>query len=151
MLEYEITEDTCALIAISELCTKVIELEEEKIINSSTLKIIDYNCKYYGSSYNGRREGSINILKNSYKIPVIIEESGNIIFFPISSPRYNNTTWISLKNIKSYKKVGKSTEIIFKNGKIILLKVSHSSFQNQILRSSYLEVIFSGRKINKMS
>ena len=75
MLEYEITEDTCALIAISELCTKVVELEEEKIINSSTLKIIDYNCKYYGSSYNGRREGSINILKNSYKIPVIIEES----------------------------------------------------------------------------
>lgn len=151
MSEYEITENTCALIAVGNLRTKIIELEEELIINTSAIKILDYSCKYYGSSYLGRKEGSMSMLKNIYKIPIIVEESRNIIFFPISSPRYNNTTWISLKNIKSYKKIEKNTEITFKNGKKIILKISYSSFYNQILRSSYLETIFLSRKVNKIS
>lgn len=149
MIEYEITEETCALIAINNECTKIIELDDEIIIKNSTSKILDYSCKYYGSSYLGRKEGSMNILKNIYKIPIIVEESRNIIFFPISSTRQNDTTWISLKNIKSYKKVDKNTEIIFKNNKKILLKISYYSLQNQILRSSYLEMIFLSRKKSK--
>lgn len=149
MIEYEITEETCALIAINNECTKIIELDDEIIIKNSTSKILDYNCKYYGSSYLGRKEGSMNILKNIYKIPIIVEESKNIIFFPISSTRQNDTTWISLKNIKSYKKVDKNTEITFKNNKKILLKISYYSLQNQILRSSYLEMIFLSRKKSK--
>ena len=151
MSEYEITEETCALIAINNLCTRVVELEGELIINSSTIKILDYSCKYYGSSYLGRKDGSINILKNIYKIPIIVEESRKIIFFPISSPKYNNTTWISLKNIKSYKKIEKNTEITFKNNKKMIINMSYSSFQNQVLRSSYLEMIFLSRKVNKIS
>lgn len=151
MSEYEITEETCALIAINNLCTRIIELEGELIINSSTIKILDYSCKYYGSSYLGRKDGSINILKNIYKIPIIVEESRNIIFFPISSPKYNNTTWISLKNIKSYQKIEKNTEITFKNNKKMVINMSYSSFQNQVLRSSYLEMIFLSRKVNKIS
>lgn len=151
MLDYEITEETCALIAINELCTKVVELEDDFIINNSSLKILDYSCKYYGSSYLGRKEGSISILKKLYKIPIIVEESKSLIFFPISSPRYGNTTWISLKNIKSFIKLDKCTEITFKSGKKIILKVSYTSLQNQILRASYLEMIFLSRKVNKIS
>ncbi len=146
MLEYEITEDTCALIAINDSCTKIVELDNEIILNTSTLKILDYSCKYYGSSYNGRKEGSISILKNIYKIPIIVEESRNIIFFPISSPRYHNSTWISVRNIKSCRKIEKNTEITFKNGKKMIFKISYSSLQNQILRASYLEMIFLSRK-----
>ena len=146
MLEYEITEDTCALIAINDSCTKIVGLDNEIILNTSTLKILDYSCKYYGSSYNGRKEGSISILKNIYKIPIIVEESRNIIFFPISSPRYHNSTWISVRNIKSCRKIEKNTEITFKNGKKMIFKISYSSLQNQILRASYLEMIFLSRK-----
>lgn len=146
MLEYEITEDTCALIAINDSCTKIVELDNEIILNTSTLKILDYSCKYYGSSYNGRKEGSISILKNIYKIPIIVEESRNIIFFPISSPRYHNSTLISVRNIKSCRKIEKNTEITFKNGKKMIFKISYSSLQNQILRASYLEMIFLSRK-----
>ena len=135
MLDYEITEDTCALIAINDSCTKIVELDNEIILNTSTLKILDYSCKYYGSSYNGRKEGSISILKNIYKIPIIVEESRSIIFFPISSPRYHNSTWISVRNIKSCRKIEKNTEITFKNGKKIIFKISYSSLQNQILRN----------------
>lgn len=61
MLDYEITDETCALIAINDLSTKIVELDNEIILNTSTLKILDYSCKYYGSSYIGRKDGSINI------------------------------------------------------------------------------------------
>ena len=146
MLDYEITEETCALVAINDLSTKIIELDNEIILNTSTLKILDYSCKYYGSSYIGRKDGSINILKNIYKIPIIVEESKNIIFFPINSPRYHNSTWISVKNIKSYRKIEENTEITFKSGKKMIAKISYSSLQKQILRASYLEMISLSRK-----
>lgn len=148
MIEYEINKDTCMLLAVDKYKTKVIELEREFIIPISTLEILDYSCKYYGSSYLGRKAGSINILKNIYKIPIIVEESRNIIFFPLSSPRYNHASWVSLGQIKYYRKKENMTEVIFQNNKSILLEISYPAFQNQVLRSSYLEIVSNNRKNN---
>lgn len=146
MIEYEINKDTCMLLAVDKYKTKIIELEREFIIPISTLEILDYSCKYYGSSYLGRKAGSINILKNIYKIPIIVEESRNIIFFPLSSPRYHHASWVSLGQIKYYRKKGNMTEVIFQNNKSILLEISYPAFQNQVLRSSYLEIVSNNRK-----
>lgn len=146
MEEYEINPSTCILIGIDKYHTKVIELEREFIILAPTLEILDYSCKYYGSSYLGRKAGSINILKNIYKLPIIVEESRNIIFFPLSSPRYHYTTWIALGQIKSYRKKGNMTEVTFQNNKNIVLEISYQAFQNQVLRSSYLEIVSNNRK-----
>lgn len=146
MIEYEINKDTCMLLAVDKYKTKIIELEREFIIPISTLEILDYSCKYYGSSYLGRKAGSINILKNIYKIPIIVEESRNIIFFPLSSPRYNHASWVSLGQIKYYRKKGNMTEVIFQNNKSILVEISYPAFQNQVLRSSYLEIVSNNRK-----
>lgn len=149
MEEYEINSETCMLMAIDKYHTKVIELEREFDIFNSTLEILDYSCKYYGSSYLGRKAGSINILKNIYKIPIIVEESRNIIFFPLNSPRYHHATWVSLGQIKSYRKKDNKTEVIFQNNKKIVLEISYLSFQNQVLRASYLEIVSNNRKKNK--
>ena len=146
MIEYEINKDTCMLLAVDKYKTKIIELEREFIIPISTLEILDYSCKYYGSSYLGRKAGSINILKNIYKIPIIVEESRNIIFFPLSSPRYHHASWVSLGQIKYYRKKGNMTEVIFQNNKSILVEISYPAFQNQVLRSSYLEIVSNNRK-----
>lgn len=146
MIEYEINKDTCMLLAVDKYKTKIIELEREFIIPISTLEILDYSCKYYGSSYLGRKAGSINILKNIYKIPIIVEESRNIIFFPLSSPRYHHASWVSLGQIKYYRKKGNMTEVIFQNNKSILVEISYTAFQNQVLRSSYLEIVSNNRK-----
>ena len=144
--EYEINPSTCILIPIDKYHTKVIELENELIIPSSTLEILYYSCRYYGSSYLGRKAGSINILKNIYKIPIIVEESRNIIFFPLSSPRYHHATWISLGQIKSYRKKENITEVIFQNNQKMTIEISYQAFQNQVLRASYLEIVSNNRK-----
>lgn len=58
MKNYEINRKTLAIIPISEERTKIIEEEDEFIINVPALKIIDNSCRFFGSSYEGRFCGS---------------------------------------------------------------------------------------------
>ena len=100
--DYEINSSTLAIISMNDSCCKVLEEEEEYIINKSAYDVIDNSCKYFGSSYKGRYEGTKSLLGMNYKLPIIIEESRNIIFFPTSSPKLNDCFWISLNNISDY-------------------------------------------------
>ena len=63
------------------------------------MKIIENSCRYFGSSYNGRHIGTKNLTGINYKSPIIIEETKNIIFFPTTSPKQSDCSWISLKYI----------------------------------------------------
>ena len=82
--EYEINASTLAIIPIDDKTSRVYEEEGEYIINKNSNKLIDYNCKFYGSSYRGRCEGTKYLTGIKSKFPIIIEESRNIIFFPTS-------------------------------------------------------------------
>lgn len=148
MDKYEINKSTLAIIPISKNCSKVIEQENDYIINNSTTNIIDHSCKFFGSSYNGRCEGTKNLVGFNYKSPIIIEESKEIIFFPTSSPRFDNCSWISLNNIEKYIKKENISSIYFKNGLIMDLEISYSSLENQILRATMLESKLRQRKNN---
>lgn len=148
MDKYEINKSTLAIIPISKNCSKVIEQENDYIINNSTTNIIDHSCKFFGSSYNGRYEGTKNLVGFNYKSPIIIEESKEIIFFPTSSPRFDNCSWISLNNIEKYIKKENISSIYFKNGLIMDLEISYSSLENQILRATMLESKLRQRKNN---
>lgn len=148
MDKYEINNSTLAIIPISKNCSKVIEKENNYVINNSTTEIIDHSCKFFGSSYSGRCEGTKNLVGFNYKSPIIIEESREIIFFPTSSPRFDNCSWISLNNIEKYIKKENISSIYFKNGLIIDLEISYSSLENQILRATMLESKLRQRKNN---
>ena len=99
---YEINKSTLAIIPVESNISKIYEHDSNFIINKSVADIINHSCKYFGSSYVGRYEGAKNILGVSYKLPIIIEETQELIFFPTNSPRLDNCSWISLKNINNY-------------------------------------------------
>ena len=140
MLEnYEINYDTLAIIPINKNTSKVIEKEQTYLVNKNSVEIIDDSCKYFGSNFKGRQEGTKYMLGIIYKRPIIIEESRNIIFFPTSSPRYNNCYWVSFNNIKSCEKYNKYSKIKFTNNYLLELKISYESLQNQILRATLLD------------
>lgn len=146
-MTYEINKETCAIIYKENNQTMIIEEETELYLKEKPLKIIDNSCKYYGSSYLGRYEGSKYILGLSYKSPIIIEENNSVIFFPTNSPRKENCHWISLNNIKDYKKIDtKQTLITFINNKKIVIDVSYNIIENQIFRATRLEAILRKRK-----
>lgn len=142
---YEINNSTLALIALDNK-TKVIEEEREFFIDKTPSNILEESCEYFGSSYLGRKIGTKNLIGITHKSPIIIEESREIIFFPTSSPRLNNCSWISLNNIKNFIKNNEKTKIIFENQKEIIVDVSFGIMENQILRASLLESMLRKRK-----
>lgn len=137
--EYEINCSTMAIISLKKGFSKVIEEEEEFIVSKDTMDIINDSCKFFGSSYIGRFEGTKYLIGINYKAPIIVEESQELIFFPTSSPRFDNCNWICLKKINSIVKNNKNTIIKFKNGTEIEIDNSYNSIENQILRSTLLE------------
>lgn len=144
---YEINKSTLAIIPIDQNSSKIYEEEDNFVIKKSVSNIINSSCKYFGSSYNGRYEGSKDLLGMSYKLPIIIEETQEIIFFPTSSPRFNNCSWISLKKINNYEKNKTGVTINFKNGLNLEFDLSIFSLENQIFRALRLENILKDRKI----
>jgi len=146
---YEISLSTVAIIPIDKRKCKIIEEEDHYIVDKSSTEIINDSCRFFGSSYIGRQEGTKYLTGINYKSPIIIEETNEIIFFPTSSPRCDNCCWISLKHVDKYVKEDRNTKILFKNGFSLLLNVSFGSFQNQILRSNLLRSVIRDRKIAK--
>ena len=66
---------------------------------------MDESCKYFGSSYEGRKEGAKSILGAEYKVPIVVEDSSNLILFPTTSPYADDCIWISLKRVNNIHKI----------------------------------------------
>ena len=143
---YEINDGTYAIYANNQSGSKILEENETYEIEQNPSRIIDYGCNYFGSSYKGRRDGSILILNSRYKVPIVIEDSQNMIFFPTGNKDDIHCSWIALNKVKSYAPCGKKTRVEFLNGKTLTFDVSFRSFQNQVLRASRLDSIITNRK-----
>jgi len=149
MFEYEINEQTLALIPIDDR-TRVYELNDEFVVNKPVHKIMENSCEYFGSSLLGRQKGTSSLIGITHKAPIIVEESRELIFFPTTSPRLKDCSWISLKNIDKYYSKKNSICVEFKNNKIIELSISYGIIDNQILRATRLESVLRKRKGNNI-
>jgi len=150
-MDYEINVDTNAIIPLNNEKSYIMEPESEYYVSGSTTDVIEHSCEYFGSSYEGRSIGTYNLLGIQHKIPIIIEESSNIIFFPTASPRRNECFWLSYENITKFDKGNnaKSTIVEFKSGQKLMVPVSIHSFSNQYLRAGRLKAVISSRKLQK--
>lgn len=145
--DYEINSSTLLLVAINDKKTIIYDKDSETKINKRSSKIIDESCKFFGSSLIGRQEGTKDMIGITIKVPIIIEESRNIIFFPTSSPRNHLCSWISYNNLLKYVKIDKfKTRLYFVGGKEIDIDVSYNIVDNQITRCIKLEKTLLSRK-----
>ena len=144
---YEINSDTLVILPIEKNKSKVYEVEGEFIVNKSSLKIIEDSCLFFGSSYEGRKEGTKSLIGIEMKVPIIIEDSRNIIFFPTSSCIRESSIWISYQNLVKYVKNNTfSTVLFFQNNKQIEVECKYNLVDNQIIRCIKLEKIILNRK-----
>ena len=146
MDSYEINKDTYAIVSVNEDVSKVLEKDDEYFINKNSYEVMEDSCSYYGSSCEGRVKGTKQILGSNYKVPIIVEETNEIIFFPTEAASSANCIWLSLNNIKSYEKSNGFTKVVFNSGKELIVKMSVSSFETQILRANRLGSIIRKRK-----
>ena len=143
---YEIDLSTLILIGLDDNSTKIITNDSTFIVNSSARKIIDYSCRYFGSSIEDRIKSTKILAKMTAKVPIIIEDTRNIIFFPIKSTREKNNIWVSFNNLDNYIKDGRNTILTFKNGTEITLQVSYYIIDNQVTRSLILDYEINNRR-----
>jgi competence protein ComK len=142
---YKINAKTLAIIPVNKHRSKVYEHDNVIFIEKNANKIIEENCEYYGSSYEGRKQGTMKLIGVTHKAPILVEEQNNIVFFPTCSPRLTECGWISVNNIEGYCKYDDSCIVRFHNNFTLELHVSVKSINNQVLRATRLGSLVSKR------
>ncbi|MBQ1550652.1 MAG: competence protein ComK [Bacilli bacterium] len=146
-MKYEISNGTLAIVPNEDDNSLIYEDNERFIVEESPFKIMEDSCKYFGSTYKGRKDSAKEILGAEYKIPVVIEDSTNLIVFPTTSPKAEDCAWICLNRVKNIKKVDSfNTKITFDNDRELIVPCSYRSIENQLSRASRLDVILRKRK-----
>lgn len=145
MKEYEINRKTMALFAMSNK-TRVYEEDRTFVVDQSASEIMEASCAYFGSSLQGRRKGTESLIGSSYKAPIIVEESSEIIFFPTSSLKSGNCSWLRSSMVDRYYYRNGHLIVEFKNGDKLPLPTSYGVIDNQILRATRLESVLRRRK-----
>lgn len=145
--EYEFNKGTLAIIPNGKESSLIYEDESRYIIEDNPLNIMEGSCKYFGSTFDGRIQGAKDILGAEYKVPIIIEDSNNLVVFPTSSPRSNDCCWISLNRVDNiYRIDNDNTKIVFDNEREIIVPCSFRSIENQFSRASRLKTVLQKRK-----
>ena len=143
---YEIDLSTLMLIGIDDESTKVVTMNDEFTIKESAKKIVDNSCKFFGSSLTDRIKATNRLVKMASKTPIVIEDTRNIIFFPLKSTREKNNIWISYNNLGKYIQDDDKTIFEFTNGKIIEITFSYYIIDNQVTRSLILDYELGNRR-----
>jgi len=137
--DYEINEKTLAILPYDKNKSVIYEDKDSYILEKSVNKIMDESCRYYGSTFEGRQKGSSTLTGITYKVPIIISEENNMIFFPTNSPRLKECGWISLNNLNRYYEKENKIILEFMNKEVVELSISENIIRNQILKASFLE------------
>ncbi len=144
VMDYEINSETCAILPVDIATSKIVENSSDYVVNDSSLAVLEHSCEYFGSSYEGRLKATKSMIGSVYKAPIIVEESKELVFFPIRAR--GDSPWLSLKNIEKYEKLDNKCLVTFKSGRKITLDVNYQTFENQVLRAARLENIIHNRK-----
>ena len=146
-MKYEISKGTLAILPNEKNSSVVYEDDNRYIIKETPFKIMEDSCKYFGSTYEGRKDGAKEMLGAEYKVPIVIEDSSNLIVFPTTSPLSDDCVWISLKRVERIEKIdANNTKIIFDNNTEIIVDSSYRTIENQLSRASRLDLILRNHK-----
>jgi competence protein ComK len=146
---YEVNSSTIAVLPLQKeknIYSQVIETDKTFQVKMKPMQIIDRSCRYYGSSYAGRKAGTFEIIRVSHKPPIAIDHVNNIFMFPTLSSNRPQCGWFSLKHVNDCNPTEFDNTIVdLMNGRTLELPVSFTSFQNQVQRTAWLRTKFMDR------
>lgn len=141
--EYEINSCTMYVEPVvygGKVYSRSVELEDEFLSPFKPLDIIKKSCIYFGVDYESRKRGTRQLIGYYRKLPIIIEPTNHIYFFPTVSPLIPECIWISFEHVESYRRVSaQKTMIIFRNKQSHIFSVPVSTIEGQMLRTSLLK------------
>ncbi|WP_108670116.1 competence protein ComK [Peribacillus acanthi] len=141
--EYEVTPYTLLIKPVQygkKTYSQIFEWEGEYICPHKPMDIIKRSCEYYGSSYEGRKEGTRHLTGITHKSPIAVDPVCSILFFPTTSPVRSECMWVAYDHIMSRTKNHYGdTDVVFRNGWKTSLPLSSSSLDNQLYRTALLK------------
>lgn len=147
MDNYIINVETLLIVPYGRGKSKIFENDRTFIVNEPTGNILKNSCLFFGSSIEGRRDAVKQILGIDMKVPIIVENIKDMIFFPVSDCIKRNSIWISYQNLLKYSKFNEfSTVLYFKSNKKIRVDAKYSLIDNQVIRCIKLETLINKRK-----
>lgn len=147
-MDYEFNKGTLAILPNGSGQSLIYEDFQQLTVDKDPYTVMDDSCKYFGSTYKGRKDSSKFILGAEYKVPILVDEINNLVAFPTTSPLADDCIWISLSRIKKFIRENDfSTKIIFDNDLELIVPCSFRSIESQISRASRLDLILRKRRI----
>ncbi|MGD6817730.1 competence protein ComK [Metabacillus sp. 84] len=151
--QYEANRLTMAIVSSPEnggLTSCVLEVEKEYEVSMKPLDIVDRSCRYFGSSYQGRKTGTKDTIGITHKPPIVVDAGNAIYLFPTAASSRPQCSWISHQYIEDYSSTGDAETIVtFSNRKSLVLPVSIHSFENQLYRTAQLRTVITSRVENE--
>ncbi|GIN78353.1 MULTISPECIES: competence protein ComK [Bacillus] len=146
---YEVNSSTMAVLPLGEgekPASKILEADRTFRVNMKPFQIIERSCRYFGSSYAGRKAGTYEVIKVSHKPPIMVDHSNNIFLFPTFSSTRPQCGWLSHAHVHEFCAAKyDNTFVTFVNGETLELPVSITSFENQVYRTAWLRTKFIDR------
>lgn len=146
----EVTPSTLAILprygVNGDLVSYVLEEQGEYLTRYAPTKMIERACKFFGSSLKGRQIGTHEICGITHKVPISIDPSSGMYMFPTLSPINPKCVWIAHTHISKLRETANQcTEVMFKNGKNIIVDVSYGSMINQVNRTAQFRYLLDER------
>ena len=130
--EYEMNPLTAAIVPLqygNKLFSQIHQLDQDLYSPLKPLELIKLSCRLFGSGYEGRKEGSRQLIGITHKIPIIIDATNRMYFFPTTSPTNPQCSWISHEHVLRYEEIdATNTLITFINMKTLVIPISVYSF-----------------------
>jgi len=128
------------------LVSCVLDAQGEYMTRYAPTKVIERACKFFGSSLEGRQTGTTEVAGITHKVPISIDPSSGMYLFPTLSPINPKCVWISHTHIARLREAANQcTEVLFKNGKKIIVDVSYGSMTNQVNRTAQFRYLLNER------
>ncbi|MBC1373841.1 competence protein [Listeria booriae] len=144
---YEVNPHTMIILPLKTktgVHSEIFELNDHRISSFTPLFLIKTSCQYFGSSYDGRREGTRYLTGVTHKPPIMVDPASTMYAFPTTSAGRDDCIWIFPQHISEYYDSHYNcTTIRFNNKQKIKISVSFSTFNNQMARVSMLHMKFS--------
>ena len=148
VMDYVFNYETLVIVPYGKNKSKVYEFDDVFIVDMEVSDIIKNSCLYFGSSLEGRKEGTKHLINCEMKVPIIVEDSQSLIIFPTYSYRNNKNVWISYNNMLKYSKIdNEHTLLSFKQGNDITVDITYNIIDNQIIRCIKLEAALNKRRL----
>ena len=150
--KYRITKRTVAILPCYDMMKQsIIVLEDGSTIMTPLrpYQLLQLSCRQYNSSIEERIVTAKRVASVKGKVPIVIEPSLGLVFFPTKSPKRDDCEWYAWSHMIDVLEEDGQTKLKTRNGMILPVNASPYIVRNQMKATG--ELIARYQQLNAMT